>query len=154
MEHSDERQLAVRIDRELRRLPLPKAPPTLAPRVLAAIAARAHLPWWKKSWTHWPFGLRALFLGFLVAATAGLLYAGSQFAPGESLAAAAERVGDYFSLLTPVWQLLSALGIAFASMLRSGGQVLLWSVIATATVMYLTCVGLGTVFYRVAMNKV
>ena len=37
------------IDRTLRELPLRRAPRTLETRVLAAIAARQALPWWKRS---------------------------------------------------------------------------------------------------------
>jgi hypothetical protein len=59
-------ELEMAIDRELRSLPDRPAPASLAPRVLQAIAERQRLPWWRKSFTHWP----ARRLLFLVASTA------------------------------------------------------------------------------------
>ena len=154
MERSNEQELAERIDCELRQLPAIKSPATLAPRVLAALAMRAHQPWWKKSWAHWSFGVQMIFLALSLSVASGIVYAGSRFAPEVSTAPMLSWLEGYFSFLEPVWQLLGALGIAFASVIRSGGQLLLWSTVAVATVMYLTCVGLGTLCYRVAFNKI
>ncbi|MBI3418241.1 MAG: hypothetical protein HY043_23370 [Verrucomicrobia bacterium] len=154
MERFNEQELAECIARELRQLPPPKAPETLAPRVRAALAARAHQPWWKKSWAHWPFSLRVIFFAASLAIAGGLIYAGLWFTPDVSLAPMQTRLESYFDFLAPIWQIASALGIAFASVVHSGGQLLLWSVGGTVTVMYLTCVGLGTLCYRVALNKI
>ena len=154
MERSNEPRLAERIDHELRQLAPIKAPATLAPRVLAALAAHAHQPWWKKSWAHWPFGLRVIFSVLLLAAAGAFIYAGTRFAPDVSLAPMLARLESYFDFLAPVWQLLAALGIAFTSVVLSSGQLFLWSAVALAAVMYLTCVGLGTLCYRVALNKI
>jgi hypothetical protein len=41
-------------DRALRALPTPRAPRTLLPRVLAAIAAEAGRPWYARAWLTWP----------------------------------------------------------------------------------------------------
>ena len=71
MERSNEQELAERIDRELRQLPAIPAPATLAPRVLAALAARARQPWWKKSSAYWPFGVRVIFIALSMAAAEG-----------------------------------------------------------------------------------
>ena len=154
MERSNEQELAERIARELRQLPPPKAPATLAPRVRAALAARAHQPWWKKSWAHWPFSLRMIFFAVSLTVAGGFIYAGLWFTPDMSLAPMLARLESYFDFLAPVWQLLAALGIAFMSVVLSSGQLFLWSAVALAAVMYLTCVGLGTLYYRVALNKI
>ena len=42
------------MDRELRRLPLPRAPQTLLPRVMAAVQAWAQRPWYTRAWFAWP----------------------------------------------------------------------------------------------------
>ena len=47
----------------LRNLPDRKAPAGLEARVLAEISRRAALPWWRKSFAHWPVAVR---LGFLI----------------------------------------------------------------------------------------
>jgi hypothetical protein len=46
----------------LRGLPNRKAPSGLEARVLAELARRAALPWWRKSFAHWPSAARMLFL--------------------------------------------------------------------------------------------
>jgi hypothetical protein len=48
--------LETRVNRELRRLPLPAAPETLLPRVLAAVDAWARRPWYTRAWFTWPIG--------------------------------------------------------------------------------------------------
>jgi hypothetical protein len=60
-------------DRALRSLPVPRAPRSLLPRVLAAVAAEASRPWYARAWLSWPLhwqlvsGLATLFV--IVAAT-------------------------------------------------------------------------------------
>ena len=41
-------------DRALRSLPTPRAPRSLLPRVLAAVAAEASRPWYARAWLSWP----------------------------------------------------------------------------------------------------
>jgi hypothetical protein len=64
------------IDRELRKLPAPRAPRTLMPRVMAAVQDAIHRPWYSRAWLTWPIGWQvasvALLLG-LVAGTAMLI---------------------------------------------------------------------------------
>lgn len=75
-----EQDLEKWMDRELRPLPAPHAPETLAPRVMAAIAARAALPWYRQTWFEWPRGWQAAS-----AAVAALLLAAWVFAPWQTL---------------------------------------------------------------------
>jgi hypothetical protein len=58
--HEDNDELAALADRELRRLPPPRAPDTLLPRVMAAIEASAGRPWYTRTWFAWPAGWRVL----------------------------------------------------------------------------------------------
>ena len=46
----------------LRRLPDRKAPSSLEGRVLAELSRRAALPWWRKSFAHWPSAVRLSFV--------------------------------------------------------------------------------------------
>src|SRR5262245_12551033 len=46
------------VGRSLRRLPSPRAPETLLPRVLAAVAAWAQRPWYERAWFTWPAPLQ------------------------------------------------------------------------------------------------
>jgi hypothetical protein len=60
--HEDNDELEVLVDRELRRLPTPRAPQTLLPCVLAAVEAWAQRPWYTRAWFAWPAGWRVLSL--------------------------------------------------------------------------------------------
>ena len=57
--------------RELQRLPAPRAPRTLMPRVMAAVEAWANRPWYTRAWFTWPLGWQVAS-----AATLALLVAG------------------------------------------------------------------------------
>ena len=64
------------VDRELRALPLPRAPRALLPRVMAAVEERAQRPWYTRAWLHWPVGWQfasALVLLGIVATGSVLL---------------------------------------------------------------------------------
>lgn len=50
------------LDRTLQELPLRRAPPTLESRVIRELDRRAALPWWRRSFAHWPLLARACFL--------------------------------------------------------------------------------------------
>ena len=49
------------IDRACREQPALQAPATLAARVMQGIARRQALPWWRRSFGHWPLAVRAGF---------------------------------------------------------------------------------------------
>lgn len=63
------------VHRTLRELPLRRAPPTLESLVLGELRRRAALPWWRRSFYHWPKGARAAFASMCVA-LAGLGFVG------------------------------------------------------------------------------
>jgi len=69
-----------------------RAPAGLQARVLAEIARREALPWWRKSFAHWPAAIRALFFGGSAVAAAlmasGIIYV--MRGSGASVAGAAE----------------------------------------------------------------
>jgi hypothetical protein len=48
------------LDDELRRLPAPRAPRTLLPRVMAAIEEHRPAPWYSRAWVTWPRGLQVM----------------------------------------------------------------------------------------------
>lgn len=64
--------LEQRVDRELRRLPAPRAPHTLLPRVLAAVEAWVNRPWYTRAWFTWPLGWQVASVAVLALAIAGL----------------------------------------------------------------------------------
>lgn len=64
--------LEQRVDRELRRLPPPRAPHTLLPRVLAAVEAWVNRPWYTRAWFTWPLGWQVASVALLALAIAGV----------------------------------------------------------------------------------
>jgi Na+/proline symporter len=52
--------LEARVDRALRRLPSPRAPHTLLPRVMTSVHAWRERPWYTRAWFAWPLGWRLL----------------------------------------------------------------------------------------------
>jgi hypothetical protein len=58
------------VDRKLRALPLPPAPQTLLPRVVAAARAWTARPWYAREWMTWPLGWQAGSLALLIVTLA------------------------------------------------------------------------------------
>jgi hypothetical protein len=74
--------LEASVNRVLRSLPDRRAPAGLEARVLAEIARRASLPWWRQSFSHWPSSVRTVF--FVGSAAAAALIVSAIFAFGNN----------------------------------------------------------------------
>jgi len=86
----------------LRSLPPPAAPAALAGRVLAELARRETLPWWRREVACWP---RSARLTFVLAAGAGAVLSAATFNGGtERLAAALARLTDALAPLATLGQ--------------------------------------------------
>jgi hypothetical protein len=138
---------------ELRRLPLPRAPHTLLPRVMAAVDRWARRPWYAREWFTWPLGWQAASVALLAA----LLAAGAILLPGvqdaaraltatrpvtDVLAAAAsliETVDTAVSLTVTLWRALVRPVALYAFVL--------------ATLLCLACAGFGAALGRVALGR-
>lgn len=143
MSHFDPQQLERQIHRTLRSLPDRRAPRSLEARVLASIAARRALPWWRQSFTHWPAPARVgfalstfAFLMVLTMTTMGGLPAvaalwNEWLAPLAGLRAAIATLGDAASL---IWQRIPTLW--------------LYGALASFAALYATLFGLGATAYR------
>lgn len=68
MQFSD---LERKVDGDLRRLPAPRAPHTLLPRVMAAVEAWARRPWYTRAWFTWPIGWQVASIVLLALVAAG-----------------------------------------------------------------------------------
>ena len=73
------------VDERLRRLPLPRAPQTLLPRVLAAVQQWAERPWYARAWFTWPPAWQAVSVAVLVL----IVGAGAMLIPSAQAAAGA-----------------------------------------------------------------
>jgi hypothetical protein len=99
------------VDTRLRALPVPTAPLTLLPRVMAAVAQWAARPWYRRAWFTWPpLGQFATLVGLLWLSVAfvGLValavrpLAGTAAASLSSSRDDVERVAGYVRLATEV----------------------------------------------------
>jgi hypothetical protein len=133
-------------DRELGRLPNMPAPRTLAPRVMAAVrakAAAAKAPWWLQSWAQWPMYARAaLFIIALLIAS--IFFSGSVVLDDQmrSQNVFSNFFGDfagYGNMAGLLWQKI--------------GQPLFLTRIAVCVAMYFVCIGLITAMYRVVTRE-
>ncbi len=122
-----EQDLEKWMDRELRPLPAPRAPETLAPRVMAAIAARTALPWYRQTWFEWPRGWQVAS-----AVLAAALVAAWVFAPWQALSAVEPlaTLGGQFNVL------LSRIGDALGCVARIAPP--LWVALVQQFLIYVT----------------
>lgn len=92
----DPNELERLISRVLNDQPLREAPRTLSERVMAELAYRASLPWWRKSFTHWPWAARIAFVlvsfGFVKLALTLTTHAAASTAGASAMAGAAAPV--------------------------------------------------------------
>src|SRR5271157_1688810 len=103
-----EKRLEAEIAGVLQGLPDRPAPGTLLPRVLAAVASRAALPWHRRPWQTWPMALQAALLVVLAGCAGGLCLAGWELARLEGLARVLNGVGNWFGWVGALWNALSA----------------------------------------------
>jgi hypothetical protein len=68
----DELELERWADRRLRVLPVPRAPDTLLPRVMAAVRALAAKPWYTRTWFTWPLAGQLLSAGIVLSIVIGV----------------------------------------------------------------------------------
>src|SRR5262245_32986514 len=94
MKLENQHDLECQVDRTLKRLPEVSAPRTLLPRVLAAVRARAALPWYRQSWQAWPMPLQVATIFLLVASFAGFFFAAWELSRAAGYAAVREEIGD------------------------------------------------------------
>ena len=129
------------LDRALRDLPLRRAPVTLESRVFSELERRAALPWWSRSFMHWPTPARVAFLVFCGALVAVALVGG---------AAAVANLGFLLDLsgARQVGMLMVSAGNLSALLARTLPFTWLYQVIAVCAVLYAVLFGLGAAVYR------
>jgi hypothetical protein len=148
-----EKQLEAGIRHELDALGKLEAPPEIVGRVLHLIEERAATPWYKREWQAWPLGFKVGSLAGLLAAFAFLCFGSSRLAYYATFTPAAHEVAGWFSLADAFWgagnALANALGLAF----RSLGPEVIFGISVLLLFGYATCLGLGTIYWRLAYAR-
>jgi hypothetical protein len=128
----------------LRRLPLPAAPRTLLPRVMAAVAAAQ-----PRTWFTWPLAWQAASVAalFLLAAGAAAAWPGVQtLVDGVVVNPFAGTTGRATSAIRGITAIAEALSIAWSALLQPVvPYLLLWLIVMSAA-----CVGFGAALGRIA----
>lgn len=130
-----------RLERELRALPLRRAPDSLEDRVLSAIEARARLPWWHQSYSRWPVPAQRAFRVFSASIAGVIIALAMQLIPADgaggfslldvtrnwfgwlrsSAGAVHDTVGNLFPEISTIWIRVTfgAIGVLFAALTGS-----------------------------------
>ena len=131
------------IDRELKELPLPPAPSTLLPRVLAAVEGQIQPSWDRWVWRSWPPVLRLVSAGVMGVIVVGLAVMEPLFqsALREALAIVVQPVTKVTS---NVWTAIGAVEVLRRALIEPflGYFVVLGIMMGTA------CAGLGAALAR------
>lgn len=143
------RKLERIIHRTLRELPPRRAPHALEQRVLAELERRAALPWWRKSFVHWPIAARAAFLVLSAGIVKLALLAGVWVMAGFDTAQFREAFNTQVSWMEHGLAVYHAIAGFFDIILRNIPPVWLYGTIAVIGATYFALFGLGAAAWRV-----
>lgn len=153
MNSHHENDLESEIDRLLKELPELSAPAALGPRVLAAIARRRALPWYRQPWPAWPIALRLAALLFMLGAFTALCVACYELTRAAGFNNAAQELAQTFSWIGSVWNVISALAGAVVLTIKHFGTWFIAGCCFAGALGYAICVGLGTACVRLAYAR-
>jgi hypothetical protein len=129
----------------LRELPLRQAPHALESRVLKELGRRAALPWWSRSFSHWPLAARAVFVATCTGLVGAMLLAGPWATTGlESLHQAAASMPWAREAMT----LTSLVGALMPLFLRTVPTDWLREALMVSALLYAAFFGLAIAGYR------
>lgn len=152
MERPDQDEFTDLIHRQLMKLPERTAPENLIPRVLRRIERRQRC-WWLRPWGTWPFSAKCFSLPLLASCLGAWLF-GAGLVAGLPLADWIGGSAEGF--LRPAasgWELLVTLGRAVVLVEQSLAQPWVLAVVGGIVfLMYLTCLAVGTVCFRVVFT--
>ena len=141
------------VGRELRRLPMPRAPHTLLPRVLAAVRAWAERPWYERAWFTWPLTWQTASIAALILIVGG----GAVLLPktiAAAGAAASTFTGRVVADVAPVTQIAEVTTNAVRVIWRVLLEPVVVYAFAIVLLMWLACAALGAALTRVVFERV
>jgi hypothetical protein len=144
MNPHDEQKLERLIHQTLREAGPRRAPSTLEARVMAEIARRAALPWWKQNFTHWPVGVRFAFVAAATIVVAAIVWG----VGGINAAPLRDTFATHFAWLDSVAEVGRVLRDSFSTTVDSIPTLWLWGAVAIVASLYTALFGLGAAAYR------
>ncbi len=132
----------------LRELPPRRAPHSLQLRVLAEIERRVALPWWRKSFGHWPLVAQMAFVlvcaGLVRIAWMGGVWMMAGFDPAQFRTVFAQP----YAWMESASAIVQAFSGFCDIMLRSIPPLWIYGGLAVFAAMYATLFGLGAAAYK------
>lgn len=136
------------IHQTLRALPARRAPRTLELRVLAELERLAALPWWKKSFAHWPLAARAVFLLISVALVKLAIMAAVWVMTGFDSAAYADALSAQFTWVQTGLSVTRSIWDVASNLFSLIPPLWLYGTAAVVAALYAALFGLGAAAYR------
>jgi hypothetical protein len=153
MNPNHEPELETLVDRELKSLPPLPAPPSLAPRILAVIAACAEAPWYRRPWPTWPLALQGSSLAILLALFGTLCLGGVKLFQTEAVTETSAKVGGVLSVFELAWRTLGLLRDAGLQVIQHVGSGYVIGFAVVVLMAYALCLGLGSACVRFAYAR-
>ena len=152
MKPDRDRRLEKAIDARLKELGELTAPATLAHRVMRAIEQRSSVPWYGQSWDTWPFALRAVSFVGLCVAFAGLCLGAWELVHSGAGQGTIGSFDRWFADAGAIWRTLGVLAKTVGLLVEELGTGVIAVGIALIFTAWVVCIGLGTVYVRLAMR--
>jgi len=144
--------LAEIVGSDLRQLPVPRAPHTLLPRVMAAVQEWARRPWYTRAWRTWPLGWQAASIAALVVlGISGVLFLPNAQAAVVRVASTygAGVAGDFAGIAGRVELTRNAA----ATVWRAVVQPFAVYAVAFVALMWLACAAFGAALNHVIFGR-
>ena len=148
MNPHDDQKLERLVQQTLRDLPPRRAPRTLEARVLAELQRRAVLPWWRKSFVHWPLAARAVFLLITVALVKVGFMGAVWVMAGFDVAQYREAFATNFAWMDASFAVLQTFADLGSAVIRRIPMLWLYGGAAFVAALYVAFFGLGAAVYR------
>ena len=136
------------VHRTLREAAPRRAPATLEGRVLAEIERRAALPWWRKSYVHWPVAMRASFLLVLAVVVKAVLMAVVFVESGLDSGEFTRVLAPQFAQLDRIRGFVAGVADFGATVFHAIPPVWVYGSLALFAACYVTLLGVGAAAYR------
>lgn len=141
------------LDRALKSLPDLQAPHTLMPRVVRAIAERREMRWYNLPWHAWSPALQTLSMVFLVGSFVAFCYAAWRLSYAAGQTETMAELRDLFSSASVLWRALNILAGSALVVVKQFGAGVLALIAFGMFAAYATCVGAGTMLWRLAWSR-
>lgn len=146
--HDSQEKLAREIHQALRSLPARRAPSSLAGRVLAEIERREALPWWRRSFIHWPAAAQVAFVALSLVLVRYAFAFGSWVLDGFEGIRFREAAAAPLAWFDKGSTVVDAIGGFLEIMNRTLPPLWLYGGLALFAAAYVTLLGLGAAAYK------